>query len=251
MKYSNAPISEVIFGITLKRPIEESSRIISFYCEKLYEKYPKFELSNPISDYIISEIGTVKLHFDPVLTGQALFRFRSDDRKFLIQIQKNKLYLNWIRGDEETVGHYPGFNNLYTKFNDILQNYLCFIEQSYDGIISCDLTYHNRIDLNAMFKKKFTVNNLFSFALPMFGERQLNLSYNVSELIDKKNFFLNTKIETLNRDEKNVLRYEHMIQSIDDLNMIYTDWFNEAHKIQIHSFEKTFSKKVLETWKNI
>jgi uncharacterized protein (TIGR04255 family) len=250
MKYTNAPISEVIFGITLERPIEESARIISYYCEKLSEKYPKFELSNPISDYTISETGNVELHFDPVLTGQAVFRFRSVDKKFLIQIQKNKIYFNWIRGDEETVGHYPGYKSLFIKFNDILKNFLQYIGQKADGILSCDLTYHNRIDLDELIKDKFTLVDLFSCSLPVYGEKQLGLSYAVSEVIEKYNFFLNTKIETINRGENNVLRYKHIIQSINSLEVGYIKWFNEAHKIQVHSFEKTFSKKVLETWKN-
>lgn len=248
MQYSNAPISEVIFGITLKEPISNATDILDYYVHMLKKNYPIMELSNPLGDYVIHENDNVEIYVNADNTGQAIFRFRSSDKIFLIQIQKNKLYFNWIRNDSEPTGNYPGFSILFRNFQEILNGYFSFFNLSQDSIVSCDLTYHDRFDLKKT-PKDILFFNIFRNNPINYGDKLLTYSVKLSEQIEDISSYSSTIVETVFSAETKILRFEHIIHSLNQLSLSYEDWFEEAHKKQLSSFEMTFSDKVLETWR--
>lgn len=249
MKFINAPISEVIFGVTLANSLANSSRILEYYCEILKVKYPIVELSNPLGELVIFENGRVENQLDGKLTGQALYRFRTEDKKYLIQIQNNKLYMNWIRTDNESTGDYPGYDKLFPLFKKAVADFLGYFHLTNRDIKSCDLTYHNRFNIDKILHSGKTINDIIKFTIPLNGDKLLNFSNKSSEIMESINSLCNSTMETVFKDQERLLRFEFLIQSIDQLEINYEEWFSSAHKTQVNTFENIFTGEVLESWK--
>ena len=99
MQYSKAPISEVIFGVIYTGPKLSPDDI---FCLNGHfkDRFPSLEILSPL---VVENLNGFQLvsNLDPSLTGPLLLRRRSSDSKWLLQIQSNSVYLNWIRNDSE------------------------------------------------------------------------------------------------------------------------------------------------------
>jgi uncharacterized protein (TIGR04255 family) len=116
MKYSKAPISEVIMGVIYKKgkiPVDFILKNALFS-----EEFPTIELVQPLFLEILNGFQ-VRQNFDPNSGPYRVHKW-SNDSKWLLQIQANMLFLNWIRLDTEPIGTYGGFSSVKNKFFQFL-----------------------------------------------------------------------------------------------------------------------------------
>ncbi len=246
MKYTKAPISEVVFGITFRQPIPDQSEIHKFYVSELSDTYPISELANPLVHVTVSPEGELQPQLNQSLTGPASYNYRTSDRKYLIQVQQNKLYFNWIRNDHAPTGEYPGYSTLREKFQKIVDTFITYHKFDESNMQYCSLLYQDRFKPEENFGEH--PFSLFKSTFPTCGDTLLNFSHTTNEIIREINSLTFRTIETIFTDNAKLIRFSNVIQSLDTLNMSYNKWFDSAHKFQIASFENTFSSEVLSTW---
>jgi len=141
--YSNAPLSEVICGITLNQPVLGQNGFVFGLINALKDDYPVIGYGNPLEDLEMKE-NTLEPKIDYKLTGPMLYRLATKDTNWLVQLQFNKIFLNWIKKDEEKNNTYPGFTGVYKKFAQLVT----FVQQNLHAelpIKFCELTFQDRV----------------------------------------------------------------------------------------------------------
>lgn len=250
--YSKAPLSEVIFGITLKQPILEKNGYIFELINTFKKNYPVVECILPIADEILTNFS-LAADINYKLTGPILYRLNSTDFHWLVQLQFNKFFFNWIRKDADFVGNYPGFTKIYSKFSDI--------EKQIQTKVNCvlpvkfyELTYQDRIFWQEHITDLSEIDKILRIKLPIV--KTTNLKYSPNNIfskytipIDKINGFGLVSIDTAtSKDNKQVISFQCTLRGYKE-DLFTDDWYKIAHDIQIDLFKDLFNENLLKSWK--
>lgn len=249
MQYSKAPISEVIFGVVYTKQ-KLSSDDIFFLNGHFKNQFPLLEILSPL---VIENLNGFQLlpNLDPLLSGPLLLRRRSSDNKWLLQIQSNTIYLNWIRNDSESVGNYIGYSAVYKQFVCILDSIKEILNiNMYEDINMLDLSYGDRIDWQRYIPELSKVNDLINISTPpIFSKEGYNnlfakYTYEDSEL----NGFGLVNINTATSIQgSQVIKIETVLRG-NLKGFTFTTWFEEAHKKQSFIFENLFTDNLKKEW---
>jgi uncharacterized protein (TIGR04255 family) len=248
MKYSKAPVSEVILGITYgvnKIPVDKLFQISSMFSME----FPIVEICPPL---ILEELKGFRLQ--PMVVdigaGPFLVRRRTSDAKWLLQIQSNKIYLNWIRKDDEPVGAYIGFSKVKESFDAILEKISKVVDVKMNHSLY-ELSYHDRVEWQGIIPDISEINTIMNVASPpkLFAEGYNNLfsrySYLTSEMGGYGLLSINTDTSV---SQKQVIRFESNLRGIIP-QKTFDEWMALAHKKQLLIFESCFSEKLRDLWK--
>jgi uncharacterized protein (TIGR04255 family) len=163
MKYSKAPISEVIIGINYRNARIPVDTILN--SALFSEEFPTIEIARPLILEMLQGFQ-IQLHLEQN-TAPFLVRRRAKDLKWLLQIQNNMIYLNWIRLDTEPVGTYAGFSMIKNKFLSILSKIENIAPVHLrDDIALCDLTYHDRVKWQSEIAELSQINQIMNIGSP-------------------------------------------------------------------------------------
>lgn len=248
MKYSKAPVSEVIVGITFNSPVFSIKTIFDVQ-SKITQKYPIIEVRPPLADEELIDYQLTQ-GIDPAKTGPILIRFRSDDRKWLCQVQNNKIYLNWIRTDYEEVGHYVGFSTIFKYFKELTSSLNHTIIEDKD-IKYYDLTYHDRIEWQKYIKNISELSKIIHMEPPKikktegFNNVSSNYTYHVKELGGYGKLSISTDTAPSGAQ---ILKFENVLRGFLPDTSLDT-WIDIAHNMQFDYFESIFKEDLLEQWK--
>jgi len=248
MKYSKAPISEVIMGVTYKK----NKIPIDFLLKNalLSEEFPIIELVQPLFLEMLTGFQ-VKQNYDPN-SGPFLVRKLSNDSKWLLQIQANMLFLNWIRLDTEPVGTYCGFSSIKDKFFSIISAFEDIMKiKLLNDITLCDLTYHDRVKWQLEISDLSEVTRIMNINTPpKFSEHGYNNIFSRYTFHDFNiNGFglININTDTAN-DGEQIIKIETNLRGKCAINGDIKSWFEQAHTKQIDIFEQLFKKEIKEKW---
>lgn len=263
IKYNKAPISELICGITFNSGLLSNANIIYEIINTYKSDYPNITLNPPLAD---EELSDYKLNrnINSNNTGAILYRLKSLDGKWLLQLQNNKVYLNWVRADNKSVGSYPGFDLIYEQFNTICKHVVEKIVESDKDIDigkyikQFELQYQDRINYQEHITDLSGIQQLIEIkppVFPPFGLEDENIcpnninsryTYPMRKLGGHGTIAINTMTDTLFNDQLLVL--ESCVKGkIETISM--DEWFNIVNKIQVKLFESLFTGSTLDKWK--
>jgi len=248
MKYSKAPVSEVIIGITYainKISVDKLFQINSM----LSADYPIVEIHPPL---VLEELNGFRLQpiFSDVGAGPFLTRRRTSDAKWLLQIQSNKIYLNWIRNDNEPVGTYPGYLKIKEVFNEIIERISEIADVKTDHSLY-ELSYQDRVEWQGIISDISEINTILNITSPpkFSAEGYNNLfsryTYPASDIGGFGLLGINTDTSV---SQKQVIRFESSLRGILQ-QKIFDEWMTIAHQKQHLIFESCFSEKQRNLWK--
>ncbi len=248
-KYTKAPVSEVIFGVTFNEE-RLSLRGLFDAQQALSDQYPRVEIRPPLVDEVMSEFQ-INQEISPERSGTVLIRLRSEDNKWLCQIQANKVYLNWIRLDPEPVGNYPGYTTVYRKFLDTLDALsLGLPDITSDSVKYYDLSYHDRFEWQDYIDSLSDAHKIMRLKPPEietpegFNNLFSRYTYRCNPLGGYGIFSLNTATAVTG---KQVLQLESNLRGIIP-DRLGDDWFSEAHRVQYDHFSRIFTPEILKRW---
>ena len=246
MTYKNAPISEVIMGISYdknKIPVNDflNNAVLS-------NEFPLFELFPPISLELLNGFQ-IQQNFVPV---PYLIRRWSNDKKWLLQIQENMFFLNWIRNDTEPVGHYGGFSSIKNKFFSIMTNIEDTSKINLRNDISLlDLTYHDRVKWQSEISDLSEIDKIMNIkSPPKFSNDGYNNIFSRHTFHDSElnGFgFININTDTANVNEQ-LIKIELNLRGRSNFDDNIEDWFEQAHLKQFNIFEQLFTNEMKEKW---
>jgi uncharacterized protein (TIGR04255 family) len=248
MRYSKAPISEVIMGISYK-----NAKIpVDFILKNalLSEEFPIVEIVQPLCLETLSGFQ-VQANFDQN-SGPFLVRRWASNRKWLLQIQANMLYLNWIRLDTEPVGTYVGFSSIRDKFLSILADLEKITKVNLrNDVVLCDLTYNDRVKWQPEISDLSEIGKIIHINTPpKFSEQGYNNVFSRYTFHDfELNGFglINTNTVTA-IDGEQLIKLESSLRGRCVIDGDIETWFEQAHTKHIEIFEQIFTKEIKAKW---
>ena len=248
MEYTKAPVSEVILGITYgnnKMPVDKLFQISSMFSEE----FPDVEICPPL---ILEELNGFRLQsmVMDIGAGPFLVRRRTNNAKWLLQVQSNKIYLNWIRKDDEPAGAYVGFSKVKGRFVAILEKISGFVDVTIDHSLY-ELSYHDRIEWQDIISDISEINTIMNVAPPpkFSTEGYKNLfsryTYPASDIGGYGLLGINTDTSV---SQKQVLRFESNLRGFIS-QKTFDEWMTIAHQKQLLIFENCFNEKLRDSWK--
>ncbi|MDR1149760.1 MAG: TIGR04255 family protein [Spirochaetaceae bacterium] len=249
MEYSKAPVSAVILGITFgnnnKMPVDKLFQISSMFSEE----FPIVEICPPV---VLEELNGFRLQpmVADIGAGPFLVRRRTSDAKWLLQIQSNKIYLNWIRKDDEPVGVYAGFSSVKEYFASILKKISEVVDMNTDHLLY-ELSYQDRVEWQDIISDISEINTIMNVkAPPKFSAEGYNnlfsrYTYPASDIGGYGLLGINTDTSV---SQKQVIRFESNLRGIIP-QKTFDEWTAFAHQKQLAIFESCFSEKLRNLWK--
>jgi uncharacterized protein (TIGR04255 family) len=248
LSYSRAPVSEVIIGMNYK--VNKMSPDALFKAGSLFsEDYPDVEILAPL---IIEELKEYRIQpiSQDFTAGPFLIRRRTKDHKWLLQIQSNKVYLNWIRLDTEAVGNYIGFSKIKEKYFTILDRLGSLFDIKND-VLLYEVSYHDRFEWQNHISDISKINTILNISSPpLFSKEGYNNIFSKFTYHDPEiggYGFVNINTDT-SPTGKQLLRFESNIRGMVEGKTI-DEWLCMAHEKQLDIFEKTFTEKLRQLWK--
>ena len=248
MKYLKAPVSEVIIGITFgvnKMPVDKLFQINSMFSTE----FPIVEICPPL---VFEELNGFQIQpmASDLGAGPFLVRRRTNDAKWLLQIQSNKIYLNWIRKDDEPVGTYFGFSKIKEFYIAILEKISGVADVKTNHSLY-DLSYHDRVEWQSIIPDISEINAIMNtMSPPKFSEEGYNnlfsrYTYPASDIGGYGLLGINTDTSV---SQKQVIRFESNLRGIIP-QKTFDEWMTLAHQKQLSIFESCFSEKLKDLWK--
>jgi len=245
--YKHAPVFEVIIGACYNTPIISVNSVLKN--AMLCEEFPTIEINPPLTIEILEGFNLV-----PVLNqdgGPFLVRRRSADRKWLVQIQANAAYVNWIRPDTDPDVQYVGFDAVKEKFflvASVLENSLGISLQS--DMAFCELTYLDRFPWKAEIPELSQLDKLMSVRTPpKFSEYGYNNVSSRFTFHDPKTqgFGVISINTTASVRGEQLLRVETTLRGNPAGD--FKEWLRRAHEKQHDIFKDLFKEELRNKWK--
>jgi len=245
-QYKHAPISEVVLGVGYRQPKIWVDLVLKN--AMLCEEFPSVEIGPPLTIEILEGFGVVAAQNQ--LGGPFLVRRRTADNKWLVQIQANMLYLNWIRQDTDPVGNYVGFDAVKERFFSVLSK----LENSLgislrEDIIFCELSYIDRFPWECEVQELSELNKLVRISTPpKFSEHGYN---NVFSRFTFHDFEIQG-FGLVNVNTTTAISGEQMV--IAEANLRgnpageLDGWLERAHAKQHVIFEGLFTDEMRKRW---
>ncbi|MDR1105389.1 MAG: TIGR04255 family protein [Treponema sp.] len=248
MKYSKAPVSEVILGITYKvnkMPVDKLFQISSMFSME----FPIVEICAPM---VLEELNGYRLQpmVADIGAGPFLVRRRTNNTKWLLQIQSNKIYLNWIRKDDEPVGAYIGFSEVKEFFAAVLEKISGVVDVKMDHSLY-ELSYHDRVEWQDIISDISKINTIMNVEPPpKFSTEGYNnlfsrYTYPASDIGGYGLLGVNTDTSV---SKKQVIRFESNLRGLIP-QKTFDEWMAIAHQKQLLIFESCFNEKLRDSWK--
>jgi uncharacterized protein (TIGR04255 family) len=247
-KYNKAPISEVFMGVcynNTKIPVDLILNKALFN-----EEFPNIGIVEPIILEVLNNFQ-IRPNYTPNFIPFRIRRWSSDNT-WLLQIQANMIFFNWIRLDDEPVGTYAGFSTVKEKFFSILDT----IEKDlkinlHNDIELCELTYYDRVKWQSEISDLSEIDKIMNInSPPKFSDDGYNnvfsrYTYHDSEL---NGFgFININTDTAKGGEQ-IIKLESNLRGNLANNYVIETWFEQAHDKQLNIFDKIFTKEIKEKW---
>ena len=249
MKYSKAPISEVIVGVTY-----ETSKIpVDFILKNALfsDEFPTIAIVQPLALEILNGFQ-IQANFDPI-SGPYLVRRWSTSKRWLLQIQANMLFLNWIRSDNELPAEtYEGFSSVRDKFLSVIATLEDVIHINLRSDIAlCDLTYHDRVKWQPEISDLSEIAKLMNINTPpKFSEDGYNNVFSRYTFHDSElNGFgiININTDTAN-DGEQLIKLESNLRGRHSNAGDIETWFDQAHSKHRRIFDQIFTEEIRAKW---
>jgi len=259
--YKNAPISELVCGVVFNTGLLAQDGILYELVNEFKEKYPKIAQSPPILDEELQGfqlISSVAPQY-----GVAKFRMFSEDDIWLVQLQQNKVYFNWIRKDVMKVGNYPGFSEVFKEFLNVYKIVESKIKKSQPNldlqttVKQYELLYQDRLPWQTYMDDLDQIKEFLNIKIPTLpsfdGEKEYppnNISSFYTIPVEEVGGYCKITVNTQPadiRDNRQILKIEVVLRGKNESDSI-EKWFDRSNKIQKQFFEKFFSNKILTKW---
>ena len=255
--YKNAPVSEVICATVLNTGILSERGVIHKIISNLSDEYPICENFPAIPEEEL--IGfTLQNSMDYNRTGFVLYRFMSEDGKWLVQLQQDYFSLHWVRLDDEIVGEYPGFTEIYGRFEKLFRLVQTTLQDNVQHInfqaVVKSFTLHYQDRIYWRLYSKQSPDELLNISFPVFhtpsGEAHPNNVFSKYTVpCDEINGYsiININTATAINQEQMFIVENKMKGKPHTIDM--PSWFKTAHDLQVDFFCHFFKSEILEIWK--
>jgi len=256
--YKNAPISEFICGVIFQNNILSS--IIHRLITELKKDYKHYQVLPAIFEEELQGVKVFQnMNYDAA--GFTLYRLYSQERRIIVQLQNNLLLVNWVRQDDEKVGSYPGFHNIFSTFQSIYDRVVEMINEVrpeldlHSHIKSFTLHYQDRVIWKEYVESFASIDEIVNLQIPSIrGENgEFNPVNNIASkytlpIEEIGGYAIITVSTGTDPRNKHLLVVECRMKGKSESKAL-NSWFEKAHNLQLNFFDDIFTERIRETWK--
>ena len=249
VKYTKAPISEIIFGVVFKSNILFQNSVLFELLVDLKDRFPNMFTHPTLGEEEVVN-GLIQVTTSPENAGFSAYRLVTSDNKWQVIFHQNSFSLHWVRQDTEDVGNYPGFSKIFDEFLKIVNLIKEKINDLDTHTKTYSLSYSDRVNLQEY--EGLSIFEIINIQTPKFSINEREYSYNnfysrysvsCEEINGYSIFGINTPTFPIGR----LLIIDNKLKGYNDDTIEV--WFEKAHKIQTSFFENIFSETILKLWK--
>lgn len=244
--FAKPPINEVVLGQVFSPRLDLLIPHFGRFWDCLGSDYPKVAHAQPIVDDQSAEPPA-----DPT-TGIFLPRvwFLSDDETRLVQLQQDRLFVNW-RQTPEITATYPRFPSIWTEFERVSAIFEDFLSKNLNqplAISRHELSYVNVISLrDAGIKGVEEFHKVFSCfkwdtKSVIEAPKKISVSYMFEPDTSTK---LTVRINSAKRisDGEELLKMELIAREIPGMKE-RGQWIEDAHQLIVQSFKDLTAEEI-------
>lgn len=171
--FDRPPVVEVVCGVQFRSVVGMHAPLLGRLWSKFEDDFPRVH-TMPLLMPNFQEGGEITLDLGDVPPLPRIWFIGKDD-KSLIQVQQDRLIYNWKRNEGEE--RYPGFTAIIGKFQEILGNFVAFLEENELGDLNIDaleLAYVDHIKKEGGWKSAEGIGYFFPDFSWRGGERFLS-----------------------------------------------------------------------------
>lgn len=257
VKYSKAPISEVVCGIIFNSNFLLNNSILFNFLVELSKDFPSiFTHPTIAADEVVN--NGIQTATEYTKAGFTTYRIVSEDTKWQVLAQQNLITFHWVRQDDENVGNYPGFTIIFERFKEIYSTLKRIVND--DAKFSSNikhyyLSYSDRVNLEELKEEGVSITDTITLNPPKF---EIN-----NEVYKTDNYFnrYSGQCDAINGYSivgvnsptlpglGQILVVDNKLKGAPKEDITIDQWFKVAHDIQVSFFETIFSPKILQLWK--
>jgi len=165
-EFEKPPLVEVVFGVQVKALAALKTPHVGAFWENIGKaEYPEFEEKPPLAHVIETYNGpkadspSIEMFETPPLPR---FLFVSEDKKRLVQLQRDRFLQNWRKHGDE--GQYPRYESLFPQFESSWESFSGFVRAQSLGDLQLDqyeLTYVNHIEQGCGWTDEQDIDEVF------------------------------------------------------------------------------------------
>lgn len=263
--YQQAPISEVVFGLSFSEPLlNMHSDVLQAIGSDFFRGY-HVEYDGPVADVQLSAH-----HANAIINhhkqGKIRIKLTNSEAARIYQFQQDKYFFSWFRKDEQQIGHYPGFSTLLDEFllsvTRVLKDMLGLsTEEMHNKMLRMSLLYQDRFHVNQYLGTE-KLSDMFAFSLPSLSTNSASLSPSTASgshlyELENGNAFARLNYSTDPRgkaspdSEDLFFAYQLELSGTPDSDEenAMKNWLDAMHTYQIQMFEAFFSDNLKQQWK--
>jgi uncharacterized protein (TIGR04255 family) len=245
VKFSNPPLTEVVFGVSFNAP-EFSSVHFGLYWESIRKRFPVLPTDKPS----LGSLEGVNFSFLPPLRR---VWFESSDKKELVQLQSDRFYYNWRKQDDDD--DYPHFEQIYPKFVEEWNNFNQWWTENIKQLIfpvQYELIYINQITKDFGWSSPTDHQNIFTFEgrnwngfLGAPESHIFALQFSLPDALGSLTVSGNQGFSSITEDP--VMALELTARS-PDASLELDKWFSLAHEQVVSSFVDLIQPSIQKEW---
>ena len=235
--FENIPLIEVAFEIQFPRAIFVYEKIYGFYNEYLSKQFPEITENDVLSNVIENGNG------DPIIRKLSGFHTRkffiSTDKVYIIQIQPDKLLMNWRKIDEST--QYPGYKIVVKEFFEVINRAYVHFGIDIDPN-QYEMAYVNHIPRLEESGSLYDPTKYSKYLGSLPVSRNFKLAF--ATPLSFSDGILKTDIESVIEIDNNVhvVKVQNTARGYNDGKI--EDWFDAAHEKLIKEFDNILIQSI-------
>ena len=158
-------LDEMVLGVQLEGPRFDDGLMLAQFWPTIREAFPKIERQPglpPLGEEFSDAPPTAQFYFGE---PPARYWFVSEDDSRLVQIQPDRLLLNWRRRPDGA--EYPGYDQMRTTFLETYDRLLSVYGQAAPVVDWTEVTYINHLNADDGAGGHVPLHSLASFAAPL------------------------------------------------------------------------------------
>lgn len=169
LSFESPPIAEVALSVQFEPLARLHAVHLGLLWERFRDQFPGTEEQPPLP-HVIEQFGGLvptdaglQIEFTGVPTIPRCWFLDSSGTE-LIQVQQDRLVVNWRRGDADEP--YPQFSHVRQLFAETLDTFLAFLKENQLGALKpdqCEITYIDHIEQTGVWERHGQLDRVLSF----------------------------------------------------------------------------------------
>jgi len=248
--FENPPVVETVLGVQFAPVPGLTPLHFGLFWHAMRTEFPTSEIKEPLLD--LASLGA------PITTFPIRAWFHDAAKVYLVQLQNDRLILNWRKKDSEDGVVYPHYDVIRPRFHAILERLSAFLVQ--EGLapltaMLCEVTYIDHIsdsDIKDVAERGGELFKYWSGGPTDYLREGTTTSFSVAVTMPNQIDSVTLQMQPV-RDLASAaliqqLRFSALCRPVSNTTADILDALDRAHDLEVRAFLEFTSEQLQERW---